>query len=70
MPPKGQRQKIHLKLYALAGVAQWIEYWPANQRVAGLIPRAQAWLRGKPPVGGAREATTQGCYFPSLSSRL
>ena len=23
---------------ALAGVAQWIEGWPANQRVAGLIP--------------------------------
>ena len=23
---------------ALAGVAQWIEYWPLNQRVAGLIP--------------------------------
>ena len=28
---------------ALAGVAQWIEHWPANQRVAGLIPvRAHA----------------------------
>ena len=23
---------------ALAGVAQWIECWPANQRVAGSIP--------------------------------
>ena len=23
---------------ALAGVAQWIERWPMNQRVAGLIP--------------------------------
>ena len=23
---------------ALAGVAQWIECWPANQKVAGLIP--------------------------------
>ena len=23
---------------ALAGVAQWIELWPANQGVAGLIP--------------------------------
>ena len=23
---------------ALAGVAHWIERWPANQRVAGLIP--------------------------------
>ena len=24
--------------WALAGVAQWIEYWPVNQRVTGLIP--------------------------------
>ena len=23
---------------ALAGVTQWIECWPVNQRVAGLIP--------------------------------
>ena len=23
---------------ALAGVAQWIQCWPANQRVAGSIP--------------------------------
>ena len=23
---------------ALAGVAQWTECWPANQRVAGFIP--------------------------------
>ena len=22
----------------MAGVAQWIEHWPANQSVAGLIP--------------------------------
>ena len=24
---------------ALAGMAQWIEDWPVNQRVTGLIPR-------------------------------
>ena len=30
--------------YALAGVAQWIEHWPENQTVTGLIPvRAHAW---------------------------
>ena len=23
---------------ALAGVSQWIEHWPVNQRIAGLIP--------------------------------
>ena len=26
-------------LWALAGVAQWVEHWPANERVTGLIPR-------------------------------
>ena len=25
-------------VFALAGVAQWIECWPVNQRVASLIP--------------------------------
>ena len=35
---------------ALAGVAQWIECWPAIQRVAGSIPvRAQAWVAGQVP---------------------
>ena len=26
------------KIKALAGVAQWTEHWPANQKVAGSIP--------------------------------
>ena len=34
--PSPPPQKIHQ--FALAGVAQWIECRPANQRVAGLIP--------------------------------
>ena len=25
-------------VYALVGMAQWTERWPANQRVAGSIP--------------------------------
>ena len=38
---------------ALAGVAQWIECQPANQRVAGLIPsQAHAWVVGQVPNGG------------------
>ena len=28
----------------LAGVAQWIEYQPANQRVTGLIPSQDTYL--------------------------
>ena len=34
---KNQAVKSEMFL-ALAGVAQWIEHWPVNQRVAGLIP--------------------------------
>ena len=37
--------------YLLAGVVQWIEHQPANQKVAGLIfrflVRAHAWLAGQ-----------------------
>ena len=37
---------------ALAGVAQWIEHWPENQRVAGLIPRSghMPGLQARSPV--------------------
>ena len=41
---------------ALAGVAQWIEHWPTNLRVAGLIP-SQGTCLGCGP-GSQREATT------------
>ena len=32
----------------LAGVAQWIEHWPANQRVAGSIPSQGTCLGCRP----------------------
>ena len=44
---------------ALAAVAQWIEHWPANQRVTGSIQ--SGYMPGfwaGPPVGGEREANT------------
>ena len=36
------------QFYTLAGVAQWIKYWPANQRVAGSIPSQGTCLRRGP----------------------
>ena len=30
--------RVNKDFPTLAGVAQWIEQWPVNQRVAGLIP--------------------------------
>ena len=39
---------------ALAGVAQWIECWPENQRVAGSIPSQGMCLScGPSPLFGA-----------------
>ena len=35
-------------LLALAGVAQWIECWPANQRVAGSMPSQGTCMRCGP----------------------
>ena len=38
----------------LAGVVQWIEGWPENQRAAGLIPSLGhiPELQARSPVGG------------------
>ena len=46
--------------WALAGVAQWIEQWLANHRVAGSIPSLghMPGFQGRSPVGSAGEATT------------
>ena len=35
-------------IFALAGVAQWIECWPANQRVTGSIPSQGTCLGCRP----------------------
>ena len=57
---------------ALAGVAQWIECWPGNQKVASPIPspdtpvRAQAWVADQVPSRGVGDATTHQCFSPSL----
>ena len=41
---------------ALAGVAQWIEHWPANQKVTGLIPgQGTCWGAGSVPGRGTSE---------------
>ena len=44
---------------ALAGVAQWTERWPVNQRVIGSIPGQGTCLGyGPGPQCGTQEATT------------
>ena len=43
--------------FALAGVAQWIERWPVNPRVAGSIPSQGTFLGcGPDPQLGACES--------------
>ena len=44
------------KYFALAGVAQWIECWPVNERVIGSIPSQGTGLGCRPgPQLGARK---------------
>ena len=44
---------------ALAGMAQWIERWPANQRSPVRFPvRAHSWVVGQVPSKACGEATT------------
>ena len=67
---KSQLQKVtHC---ALAGVAQWMECQPENQRVDGSISQSELmpglWARS--PVGGTQETTTHWCFSPSLSPFL
>ena len=44
-------EKFKTVRLALASVAQWIEHWPGNKRVASSIPqsRAHAWIVGQDP---------------------
>ena len=46
-------------LAVLAGVAQWIEHGPANQRVVvQYTVWAHVWVAGHFPAGGIQKATT------------
>ena len=48
--------KLKLVNSALAGVAQWIEHWPPNQKVTSLIPSQGTCLGCRPgPWLGACE---------------
>ena len=53
---------------ALAGVAQWTEHRPVNQRVAGSI-RAHAWVVGQVPNRGLAKGN-HTLMFLSLSFSL
>ena len=48
-------EKIFLNI-ALAGVAQWTEWWPVNQRSpVRFLVRAHAWVVGQVPDQGVCE---------------
>ena len=52
---------------ALGGVAQWIECWPVNRKVTGLIPSQGTCLGCGPDSqwGGMQEATDR-CFPHTL----
>ena len=43
-----QNDLKEMRYSALAGVAQWIECWPVNQRVSGSIPSQGTCLGCRP----------------------
>ena len=59
-------------IFALAGVAQWIECWPVNKRVTGFSSQSghMPGFGARSPIGGAWEATTHWCFSPSLFPSL
>ena len=66
------RKFLNNNILALAGMAQWIEHWPVNEKVTSSIPSLghMPGLWARSPVGGAQEATTQWCFSSSLSPSL
>ena len=52
-------------------MAQWIELWSVNQRIAGSIPgRAQAWTAGQVPSEGGHARDNHTLMFFSLPLSL
>ena len=64
-------QKKNALRKALAGVAQWIEYWPVKLGVAGSIPSQGTCLGcGQGPQWGAYSRGNHTLIFLSLSFSL
>ena len=62
---------LKMKTFALAGVAQWIECWPVNQRATGLIPSQGTCLGcGPGPLSRAHVRSNHMLIFLSLSFSL
>ena len=55
---------------ALAGVAQWIECWPVNRKVAGSIPNQGTCLGWGPVPSGGGVRGNHTLLFLFLSSPL
>ena len=78
MPPTSQNsvnREQRKECFALAGVAQWIEHWPVNQRSLVRFPvRAHAWVVGQVPsrecVKGNHTLMFLSLSFSSLPSSL
>ena len=56
--------------HAVTGVAQWIEWQPANPKVASSIPGgAHAWVTGQVPIWGCARGN-QSMYFSHIDISL
>ena len=63
------KEKWKKEKEALAGVVQWIEHGPVNQRVAGFDSQSahMAALQARSPLGGVGEASPLMFLFLSFS---
>ena len=60
-----------MSFLALAGIPQWIEHWPANQRSPDRFPvRAHAWVAGQVPCCGEGVRGNHTLMFLSLTFSL
>ena len=52
----------------LAGVAQWLEPWPVNQKVTNLIPSQRTFLGcGSGSLAGGMQEATDQCMSCTLT---
>ena len=64
---KGTEVSKNKMSFVLAGVAQWVERQPANQKITCSLSGHPPGLRARFPVGGLWEATHHTSMFLSLS---
>ena len=65
-----QNEETRIQKNALADVAQWIEHWPVNQKVTGLIPSQGTCLGHRPDPGWGAVRGSQMIFLSHINVSL